>query len=35
MTEALYIKLKELVLTMTDEELDKLILFLLSLKEEK
>lgn len=32
MSEELYIKLKELVITMSDEKLDKLINYLLSLK---
>ena len=32
MREDLYIKLKEIVSTMSDEELDKLIDYLLSLK---
>ena len=32
MSEDLYIRLKELVSTMSDEELDKLIDYLLSLK---
>lgn len=32
MREELYIKLKEIISTMSDDELDKLIDFLLSLK---
>lgn len=34
MTEELYIRLRELVVSMSDEELDKLFDYLLTLKEQ-